>query len=482
MRGGRLLAALLLSPASLRAQSPVVIRVDVDSVANVIDPHDALGAGVDGHGRGTVDAIYTPANIRAMRDVGFSRLTYRLRTELGVEAWHWNPVGRWSDSAHAQGYWTSDSTSARPIMLSHGYRLPRRGNTIDQAENAGYSRLDDGDTASFWKSNPYLDHRFTGESDARHPQVVIVDLARPTDVTAIQVAWGAPYATSYRIQYWRGEPARDPDENPDGKWVTFPGGAESAGTGGLERRTLSPRPIRARFVRIVMSASSGTALPGSRDPRDSSGYAIREIWLGQLDQAGAFHDAMRHGKSRTTQTLTFASSTDPWHRATDIDLDLEQPGFDLVQQSGLAEGRGAMIPVGILFDTPENGANALRYLRARGVPVERVELGEEPDGQYATPEDVAELYRRFADALAAVDTALTLGGPSFQGLSTRVQFAWPNDTAGAPWMARFLADLQAHAALGTFRFLSFEWYPYDDICGRTAPQLAEAPERLREAL
>src|SRR6478672_10000652 len=110
-----------------------VITVDRTHVLRTFDPADALGAGIDGHERGEVAELLSPANISAMRSAGLKPLTYRLRTELAGEAWHWNPHGRWSDPAHAQGYWTSSSNPGQPIHVSYGYRLPRRGNTIDQA-------------------------------------------------------------------------------------------------------------------------------------------------------------------------------------------------------------------------------------------------------------------------------------------------------------------------------------------------------------
>src|SRR6476659_2013193 len=53
-------------------------------------PSHALGAGVDGHERGDADRQLTAANIEAMRSVGLMSLTYRLRTELAGDAWHWN--------------------------------------------------------------------------------------------------------------------------------------------------------------------------------------------------------------------------------------------------------------------------------------------------------------------------------------------------------------------------------------------------------
>src|SRR5215469_595926 len=85
------------------------------------------------------------------------------------------------------------------------------------------------------------------------------------------------------------------------------------GQGGSTLLQLSGAPIPTRYVRLLLLDSSGTAMPGSTDIRDRLGFAIREISLGIIDGAGAFHDSMRHAPSNKTQTVVFTSSTDPWH-------------------------------------------------------------------------------------------------------------------------------------------------------------------------
>jgi len=119
-------------------------------------------------------------------------LTYRLRTELAIDAWHWNPQGSWSDGGRRQGYWVSDADAAQPIRASYGYRLPRRGNTIDQANNEGYSRLDDGDPGKLWKSNPYLDRHFTHEDNSLHPQWIVIEFNEEKRINAVQLLWDNP--------------------------------------------------------------------------------------------------------------------------------------------------------------------------------------------------------------------------------------------------------------------------------------------------
>src|ERR1700730_1723225 len=62
-------------------------------------PSHALGAAIDGHEKNEVDQMLSPKNIKEMLTAGLKPLSYRLRTELAVEAWHWNPRGTWSDPA-----------------------------------------------------------------------------------------------------------------------------------------------------------------------------------------------------------------------------------------------------------------------------------------------------------------------------------------------------------------------------------------------
>src|SRR5216110_3162553 len=374
-------------------------------------PTKALGAGVDGHERDECARMFTDKNIAEMRSAGFGPLTYRLRTELAGEVWHWNPRGRWTDPAHQSGYWTSDDSITEPINVSYGYRLPRRGNTIDQANDDGYSRITDGDSDSFWKSNPYLDSHFTGESEDAHLQWAVIDLGARKPINALRIHWGTPYATRYRIEYWPGDDPMHLHSDDDDDWQPFANGKIDNAHGGSELVRLTERPRSVQFVRILMSRSSHTSEQRSDDVRDTLGFAIREIDLGKMGKDGRFHDHIRHAPDRHRQTIVYASSTDPWHRAEDIDYSTEQPGLDFILRSKLTNNLPVLIPVGVLYDTPENAVAEIHYLLRRNYSVEGIELGEEPDGQWVSPEDYAALYGGVARRLAELKAPLKVGGP-----------------------------------------------------------------------
>src|SRR5579863_7297807 len=214
------------------------VEVDMAHPVNHFVPKETLGAGVDRIPVEAIDKDLLQPSLEKTLASGWQPVTYRQNTELAVEAWHWNPQGTWSD-ASGKGYFTGSATPTESIRYSYGYALPRRGFTRnDGTENAGFSRLTDGDVDSFWKSNPYLAQHFTGESDALHPQWVVLDLAQSQQVNSIRIAWGAPFAKKYAVQYWTG--GDDPIHSPTlGVWQTFLQGSVNEGKGSTETIRLS---------------------------------------------------------------------------------------------------------------------------------------------------------------------------------------------------------------------------------------------------
>lgn len=263
-------------------------------------------------------------------------------------------------------------------------------------------------------------------------------------------------------------------------WHDFPRGQVRGGRGGEMFVRLASKPIKARYLRILLEQSSNTAVQDSSDIRDRVGYVLREIYAGKVHQ-DKFEDLIRHSIDGQKQTVMHVSSTDPWHSESDIDQNVEQPGLDRIFQNGLTNQLPMITPVGLLFDTPENTVNELSYLRSRGYNFNRVELGEEPDGQYVTPEDYGALYLQWARVIHAVDPNLELGGPSFQEIepdTTGRKYKFGNST----WMHRFLRYLRERGRLSDYNFFSFEWYPFDDVCEPVADQLAHASDMLTESL
>ena len=460
-------AALLLCLAGCFAfafsAAGQTIEVDTSRPSNHFVPNQTLGAGVDRIAVEAIDKDLLPPTLDKTLASGWQPVTYRQNTELAVEAWHWNSQGTWSD-ASGKGYFTGSATPAGMLRYSYGYALPRRGFTRnDGTDNVGFSRLTDGDPNTFWKSNPYLTQRFTGESDALHPQWVVMDLAQMQQINSIRIAWGEPYARRYVVQYWTGD---DPIKAATrGTWQTFSQGTVTDGKGRIETIRLSANPVAVRFVRIWMTESSntcdadGSADPKS-DPRNCVGYAIRELYLGTVTDDGAFHDILRHTPDQE-QTATYCSSVDPWHQPSDLGSTKQaQMGFDLFFTSGVTRGLPAMVPVAMLYDTPDNAAAEIVYLKKRGYRISYVEMGEEADGQFMLPEDYAALYLQWATAIHRIDPALKLGGPSFQGVNKDIE-VWPDADGRVSWTGRFVDYLKQHGRMNDLAFFSFEHYPYD---------------------
>lgn len=464
--------------------SAQTVRVDTtpSHVANAFNPLYALGSTVDRVPSNATDVLFRPDQIKRVLSAGWGVISYRQNTDLFVQAWHWNPKGTWSDPAGV-GYFTGDATPTKEMIRhSYGYQLRHRGFTRNGGtEFDGFSRLDDGDLETYWKSNPYLTKEFTGEDDVLHPQWVVIALDKKEDINAIRIAWAEPYARDYQVQYWIGD-GDAMDEQDRGSWRSFVSGTVTDATAVPATVRLDSSPVTTKYVRVLMTRSSSTCdTHGSADRRNCVGYAIRELYLGTMNDKGEFKDLLHHSPDQK-QTLTLCSSVDPWHEPSDLYVapdrmeSGDQPGFDLFFTSGITRGLPAIVPVALLYSTPEDAAAQMSYIKRRGYPVSYVEMGEEPDGQYMQPEDYAALYLQFASALHRVDPNLKLGGPVFEGVTEDIK-VWPDAQGRTSWLGRFLDYLKAHGRLQDLAFMSFEHYPYDG-CETPWKNLYQEPELI----
>jgi len=482
----RLRAALILTAVLLCGLHSPAQTVTVDAAAghavNKFSPLYALGSTVDRVPSNATDVFFRPDQIKKVLSAGWGVISYRQNTDLFVQAWHWNPKGTWSDPA-GKGYFTGDATpTSEMIRHSYGYSLRHRGFTRNGGtEFDGYSRLDDGDAESYWKSNPYLSHEFTGEEDSLHPQWVVIALDKKESINGIRIRWADPFARDFQVQYWVGD-GDAMDEQDKGAWRNFSSGTVTNGKGGASTLLLSPSPVTTKFVRVWMTRSSSTCdTHGSTDRRNCMGYAIRELYLGKMGDNGEFKDLLHHSPDQK-QTLTLCSSVDPWHEASDLYVapdrmeSGDQPGFDLFFTSGITRGLPAIVPVAMLYSTPEDAAAQMTYIKKRGYPVSYIEMGEEPDGQYMQPEDYATLYLQFATALHRVDPNFKLGGPVFEGVTEDIK-VWPDAQGRTSWLGRFLDYLKAHGRIQDLAFMSFEHYPYDG-CETPWENLYQEPELI----
>jgi hypothetical protein len=459
------------------AAQVATVRVDTTPghVINSFDPDSALGSSVDVLSHDAIDKVYTPHIVQESLSAGWGTISYRNNSELRMAAWHWTENGTWSDPAHKSGYFTGSTELKEPIRYILSYGLPHRG-----FSTSGDRPLQ-GPNLTYWKSNPYLTSKFTGESDSLHPQWVVIDLQAEKPVSAIRIAWVNPYAVTYQVEYWVGKDALDFDEGPKGEWKVFPSGQVKSSLGGTVTLKLADAPVSARFLRVLMTESSNTCdLHGADDVRNCVGYAIQQIRVGTIDSSGAFGEIQKTFSERPTAFCS--SSIDPWHSAEDVNAtgSYQHTGFDLFFTSGITNNLPAMIPVTMLYGTPEDAAAQIAYIQKRGYPISYIEMGEEPDGKHAMPEDYAALYIQWATAIHKVDPKLKLGGPIFEGVNEDIR-VWPDAKGRISWMGRFVDYLKDHGHLSDLAFVSFEHYPFEP-CNITWKNLYSEPQLMKHVL
>ena len=158
----------------------------------------------------------------------------------------------------------------------------------------------------------------------------------------------------------------------------------------------------------------------------------------------------------------------------------QHTGFDLFFTSGITNNLPALIPVTMLYGTPDDAAAQIAYIVKRGYSIAGIEMGEEPDGKHAIPEDYGALYVQWADAIHKVDPKLKLGGPIFEGVNEDIR-VWPDAQGRTSWMGRFVDYLKQRGHLKDLAFVSFEHYPFEP-CDITWKTLYSEPQLMKHIL
>ncbi|MFL6350928.1 MAG: hypothetical protein ACJ74Z_03640 [Bryobacteraceae bacterium] len=203
--------------------------------------------------------------------------------------------------------------------------------------------------------------------------------------------------------------------------------------------------------------------------------------MGTFDEGGKFLEAPGNSSPKEKPTYT-SSSIDPWHEASDVEASgrYQHSGFDLFFTSGLTNNLPALIPVTLLYGTPDDAAAQIAYLEKRGYRIRGIEMGEEPDGKHALPEDYGALYVQWAKAIHKVNPRLKLGGPIFEGVNEDIT-VWPDAQGRKSWMGRFVDYLRMHGHMDDLAFVSFEHYPME-TCGITWQTLYQEPQLMKHIL
>src|SRR5271167_4459600 len=97
------------------------VRVDVTpSRALVFDPDKAMGSSMDILSAKEFDTVYSEPIIKESLSAGWGPITYRQNTELTIDAWHWNPNGKWSDAQNQRGYFIGSAEPTGNLDKSFG--------------------------------------------------------------------------------------------------------------------------------------------------------------------------------------------------------------------------------------------------------------------------------------------------------------------------------------------------------------------------
>lgn len=347
--------------------------------------------------------------------------TDRLRTStIGTELDASIPIPPGSPRTRATQGWRSETI--------------HRGTTKNNPEFHGASRIDDGDSTTFWWSNP-------GHPDA--PGWFLFDLVAPRSIDSVRLHLGDLRPDSVRLVRWTG---------PDG---VYPPPDQQA-TGWVPVATIAATSLTTLKFPAISSRYSGFQPVGPL----SGGWKVAEagLWSGSASVTTASTDP-------GLQTLEVATSTHPASRRAGSVPNWE---FD-AYMAWIRNYPGAipMVSVNYGTGTVQEAASWVRYANVtRKYGIGRWQVGNENSGAWeeggaVSARQYATRYVQFAKAMKAVDPTIQVSGP------LTPESDWLRDASGdfdgRSWLEGFLVHVDSAERADNFRYLDgvdVHTYPY----------------------
>jgi hypothetical protein len=340
------------------------------------------------------------------------------------DVYHWNGTGTFT----ADSIWVSDDTKYTPGWRSVGIH---RGITT----STDISLIADGDTSTFWWSNP---------DNPANPGWFLVDLAAAKAVDSVALWLGKLAPDSVRIVKWTGAAVYPPPyENADAtKWVEV------------------ARLPAADFIGLKLPAAQTAQYFGVRPlGATPKGWQAREFMLFN----GA--TAVTKNLAATTQTLVYATSAHPAGRNAKVSMNWDFEAFMTWMKN--YPGSIPLVCVNYGTGTPEEAAAWVNYAnKVKGYGIKRWQVGNEQSGQWeengcVSARQYAERYVKYAQAMRAVDPTIEIEGPVLAGIDFTTQAS--GDFDGRSWMEGFLHYVDSVEKATATRLvdgIDFHNYPY----------------------
>ena len=346
------------------------------------------------------------------------------------DIYHWNSKG----SYDADSVWVPDNSSDSVGWASHSIH---GGLTSAPA----YSLIDDGDTSTYWWSNPDV-------PDA--PGWFVLDLGASTAIDSFALWLGSVRPDAVEIVRWTG-----------GATYPVPYQPTLSALKSASWASVAKLPVTGGFVGLKMPSAIHANYIGVRP----AGRKLANGWQAAEFQAFSGATQVTVNSASTSQTAVYAVSAHPSARSTNATFTWN---FDTYMKwIGNYAQAIPMVCVNFGTGTAQEAAAWVHYAnKVKGYGVQRWQVGNEnsyywEEGGCVSARQYAIRFVKYAQAMKAEDPTIRVYGPVYAGTDFTTQSS--GDFDGRSWMEGFLHYVDSAEKASQARLLDgidFHTYPY----------------------